>query len=88
MAKRYPLGERGINDPQKEKEMPMAGLSMKNVEAFCMALKEMLPDRTSHFGKEYRRLLLDEIRVIKKKCTCKAATPLLQVHFPAGQTRT
>ncbi len=46
--------------------MPVARLSKKNIAAFCVALKEMLLDRTSHIGKEYLRMLLDEIRVIKK----------------------
>ena len=39
----------------------------KKVTAFCAALKERLPDRGSSFGKEYLKLLVDEIRVNKKE---------------------
>ena len=50
-----------------QNEMPVAKFTRKNIAAFCSALKEMLLDRTSQFGKEYLKLLLDEIRVIKKE---------------------
>ena len=50
-----------------QKEMPIARLSKKNIAAFCVALKVMILDRTSQFGKEYINLLLDEIRVIKNE---------------------
>ena len=47
--------------------MPITRLSKKNVAVFCVALKDMLQDGTSQFGKQYLRLLLDDIRVIKKE---------------------
>jgi site-specific DNA recombinase len=46
-----------------KKEMPLKALSTKHVDSFCSALKVKLKDRSSSLGKEYLRLLVDEIRV-------------------------
>jgi hypothetical protein len=51
------------------------------VSPLCVALKEKLCDKASNFGKEYLKLLVGEIRVDKKKCTCQGAIQLWQVHF-------
>jgi site-specific DNA recombinase len=71
-----------------QKEMPIARLNKKNIASFCVSLKEMLLDRTSHFGKEYLRLLLDEIRVIKKEvhfqCTYSALASALSGRANKG----
>ncbi len=70
-----------------QKEMPLARLSKKNIAAFCIALKEMLLDRTSHFGKEYLRMLLDEIRVIKKEVHLRGSYAALASALSVGSNR-
>ena len=70
-----------------QKEMPVARLSKKNITAFCIALKEMLLDRTSHFGKEYLRMLLDEIRVIKKEVHLRGSYAALASALSVGSNR-
>ena len=52
---------------RRQKELPLAQLGKKHVYAFCSALKEKLRDKASNFGKEYLKLLVDEIRVNKKE---------------------
>jgi site-specific DNA recombinase len=42
--------------------MPLSKISASKISAFCSALKVKLQDRSSNFGKEYLRLLVDEIR--------------------------
>jgi site-specific DNA recombinase len=48
---------------KREKEFPLSKLSPKNVHAFCSVLSEKLKDKESNFGKEYIKLLVDEISV-------------------------
>jgi len=48
---------------KRETELPVSKLGPKNVQAFCSVLSEKLKDRESNFGKEYIKLLVDEIRV-------------------------
>jgi site-specific DNA recombinase len=52
---------------RRKKELPVANLGKKHVQAFCLALKDKLRDKGSNFGKEYLKLLVDEIRVDKKE---------------------
>ena len=52
---------------RRQKELPLAQLGKKHVQAFCSALKEKLRDKGSIFGKEYLKILVDEIRVGKKE---------------------
>ncbi len=52
---------------KRQKEMPLKKLGKKHIAAFCSALKEKLCDKASNFGKEYLKLLVDEIRVVKKE---------------------
>ena len=52
---------------RRQKEMPLTKLGKKHIAAFCTALKEKLLDRASNFGKEYLKLLVDEIKVVKKE---------------------
>ncbi len=52
---------------KRQQEMPLAVLSKKQIGLFCSALKDRLLDRASNFGKEYLRLLVDEIKVVKKE---------------------
>jgi site-specific DNA recombinase len=72
---------------KSQKEMPIARFTKKNISAFCSALKEMLLDRTSHFGKEYLRLLLDEIRVIKKEVHLQGSYAALASALSGGSNR-
>ena len=52
---------------RRQGEMPLSQLGPKKIEAFCKALKEKLQDRSTQFGKEYLRLLVEEIRVEGKE---------------------
>ena len=52
---------------RRQKELPLAQLSRKHIHAFCAALKEKLRDKSSNFGKDYLKLLVNEIRVEKKE---------------------
>jgi hypothetical protein len=52
---------------RRQKEMPLTKLGKRHIAAFCTALKERLCDRASNFGKEYLKLLVNEIRVDKKE---------------------
>jgi len=52
---------------RRQKEMPITKLGKNHIAAFCSALKEKLCDRASNFGKEYLKLLVNEIRVDKKE---------------------
>jgi DNA invertase Pin-like site-specific DNA recombinase len=52
---------------RRQKEMPIAQLGPKKIETFCKALKQRLQDKESNFGKEYLRLLVDEIKVEGKE---------------------
>jgi len=70
-----------------EKEMPITRFSKKNIGAFCKALKDMLLDRTSHFGKEYLRLLLNEVRVIKNEVHLQGSYAALASALSVGSNR-
>ena len=48
---------------QRHDQMPSRLLSSLNVQAFCKALKGKMLDAQSGFGKQYLRLLVDEIEV-------------------------
>ncbi len=50
-----------------QKEMSLSKLGKKHVIAFCKALKERFQDKASNFGKEYLKLLVDEIRIVKEE---------------------
>ena len=52
---------------RRQKELPLAQLGRKHIHAFCAALKEKLRDKASNFGKDYLKLLVNEIRVEKKE---------------------
>jgi site-specific DNA recombinase len=52
---------------RRQKEMPLSQLSTKKIDAFCNALKQRLQDKDCNFGKEYLRLLVDEIKVDGKE---------------------
>mgnify|MGYP001017877701 CR=1 FL=1 len=48
---------------RRHKEIPLSKIGNKQVDAFCSVLSQKLKDKESNFGKEYLRLLVDEIRV-------------------------
>ncbi len=70
-----------------QKERPISKLTKKHVAAFCAALKEKLQDKESHFGKEYLRVLLDEIRVVKKEVHLKGSVAALAGALSMGLNR-
>lgn len=67
-----------------QKEVPIARLSKKNIAAFSTALKDMLQDGTSQFGKQYLRLLLDDIRVVKKEVHLRGSYAALASALSSG----
>ncbi len=70
------------------KERPVSMLTKKHVAAFCAAaLKEKLQDKGSHFGKEYLRVLLDEIQVVKKEVHLKGSYAALAGALSMGLNR-
>lgn len=58
---------------RRQKELPLSKIGSKNVQAFCAALKDKLKDKASNFGKEYLKLLVDEIRVDRKEVRMKGS---------------
>lgn len=52
---------------RRQRELPLSQLGKKQVSAFCSALKVKLQDGGLNFGKEYLKLLVEEIRVDKKE---------------------
>ena len=50
-----------------QKEMGLSKLGKNHITAFCKALKERFQDKASNFGKEYLKLLVDEIMIVKDK---------------------
>jgi site-specific DNA recombinase len=47
---------------KQRNEMPLSKFGIKQIVSFCKTLKERFRDRSSKFGKEYLRLLIDEIK--------------------------
>ena len=47
---------------RQRNEMPLSKFGIKQIAAFCTTLKERFRDRSTNFGKEYLRLLIDEIK--------------------------
>ena len=72
---------------KSKKEMPVAKITPKNISSFCSSLKEMLMDRSSHFGKEYLKLLLNEIKVIKKEVHLQGSYTALASALSGGSNR-
>ncbi len=72
---------------KSQKEMPVAKFTQKKVSAFCSALKEMLLDRSSQFGKEYLKLLLNEITVIKKEVHLQGSYAALASALSGGANK-
>lgn len=62
-------------------------LENKQVNAFCTALKERLLDRGSNFGKEYLKLLVNELRVDKKEVRLTGSYAPWQAHFVCQQSQ-
>ncbi len=67
-----------------QKDRPISKLTKKHVAAFCAALKEKLQDKESRFGKEYLRVLLDEIRLVKKEVHLKGSYAALAGALSMG----
>ncbi len=50
-----------------QKEISLTKLGKTHIVAFCKALKDKFQDKASNFGKEYLKLLVDEIKVAKEE---------------------
>ena len=53
--------------------MPLSKIKSKNIEKFCTTLKARLKDKTQKFGKDYLRLLVDEIKIKGKEIYLKGS---------------
>jgi len=58
---------------KREQEIPLKVIAERQVDAFCRALRSKLFDRASNFGKEYLKLLVDEIRVQGKQISIRGS---------------
>jgi hypothetical protein len=52
---------------KRQQEFPLNDFGMKRINSFCSALRTKFSDKESTFGKDYPRLLVEEIRVEGKK---------------------
>ena len=57
----------------RQQEVPTVTLGLRRVHAFCEALRTKLLDRTSGFGTQYLKLLVNEIRVKGKALLLKGS---------------
>ncbi len=57
----------------RQQDLPVATLGPRRVQAFCEALRTKLLDRTSGFGKQYLKLLVNEITVKGKALLLKGS---------------
>jgi len=46
-----------------QQAFPFKDIGPKRINAFCIALRTKLSDKHSNFGKEYLKLLVEEIRI-------------------------
>jgi site-specific DNA recombinase len=58
---------------KREQEIPLKMIAETHVDAFCRALKSKFFDRESNFGKEYLKLLVDEIRVQQRQVSIRGS---------------
>ena len=56
---------------KKEREMPLSKIGQKRINEFCTTLKRRLKDKKTNFGRDYLRLLIDEIRIKGKEVYMK-----------------
>ena len=54
---------------KQQKQMPLDLLKANHINAFTTALRKILLDRDSNFGREYLRLLVSEIRIDGKSAS-------------------
>lgn len=76
---------------KRHQHMPSTILGPKNIDSFCKVLRAKLQDRETQFGKQYLRLLVDEIRVDGKEMRIRGSYANLagmvektKVGFPEG----
>lgn len=62
---------------ERKKEISLQKINSDYIEVFCRALKEKMRDGSSHFGRDYMRLLLDEIVVEEKEIVVRGQYPNL-----------
>ena len=58
---------------KREQEIPLKMIGETHVDGFCRALNSKLFDRASNFGKEYLKLLVDEIRVQERQINIRGS---------------
>jgi site-specific DNA recombinase len=58
---------------KRRKTMPLDNVNPAKIDAFANALQTRLRDSTSNFGKDYLRLLIDEIRVEGETATVRGS---------------
>jgi len=58
---------------RRQQEIPLSKIGNRQVDVFCSVLSQKLKDKGSNFGKEYLRLLVDEIRVDGREVLLKGS---------------
>ena len=79
---------------KRQQEFPFKDIGPKRINAFCSALRRKLSDKESTFGKEYLKLLVEEIRIKGKDVRMRGrysdVVNVMQkttVGFPVGLPR-
>ncbi len=67
-----------------QKEMSLSKLGKSHIVGFCKALKERFQDKASNFGKEYLKLLVDEIRIVKAEAPLSGSLAALAGALCSG----
>jgi site-specific DNA recombinase len=67
---------------RQKKEIPLSKFGFKQISAFCSALKEKLRDRSSNFGKEYLKILIDEIKLTGREVIIRGSYAALSEAIP------
>ena len=68
--------------------MPLSRINQKKIRELCTALKGKLKDRSSKFGRDYLRLLVDEISIKGKEVYMKGYNSALAGALLASKVGT
>ena len=67
---------------RQKKEIPLSRFGFKQISAFCSALNGKFRDRSSNFGKEYLKILIDEIKLAGREVIIKGSYAALSEAIP------
>jgi site-specific DNA recombinase len=67
---------------RQRKEIPLSRFGFKQISTFCSILKDKFSDQSINFGKEYLRLLIDEIKFSGREVVIKGSYAALCEAIP------